>query len=492
MRYAYSIAFLLTFFFSCTQNNEQHQISDEVVLARIGPEVITIQDFIRRAEYAIRPDYCRQDNYIHKKIVLNSLIGEKLTALEQEKQAPENSDDSLDSYFKGRKEQAMRQLFYAKEFHSKVTILDQEANKAFKLAGRRVSMQFLNLPDIEMVDKIKQLDSSGVLLDSIYQVLWGGEAPSREMTWFDRENQELHDAVFSQNIEKGQMLGPFRTDDDTFMLLKIISWTDKIEITEFDRELLWRDVQERLKEKKAKKEYLSWVSGLMQGKEMNLNSDAFYDYAEKASEYFFKMDSIKKNMLNQALWDDVDFETNTFNVDNVVDKDATILNYDGDSWTVEDLNNQLLFHPLVFRKRKMSRSEFPEQLRLAIADLIRDMEITKQCYAAGYDDHWSIELNTAMWRASLNSKQYLSRLRSKNKQISNQEQWLAFMNSKIDSLQEAYSNDIEINMDVFEQIKLTSTDMMVIQRGVPYPILVPSFPILTSDNKLDYGRSIIK
>ena len=489
MRYAYRIAFLFTIFFSCTQNNEQHQLSDEVVLARIGSEVITIQDFIRRAEYAIRPDYCRQDNYIHKKIVLNSLIGEKLTALEQEKQAFENADDSLDSYFKGRKEQAMRQLFYAKEFHSKVTIPDQEANKAFKLAGRKVSMQFLNLPDIEMVDKIKQLDSSGVLLDSIYQVLWGGEAPSREMTWFDRENQELHDAVFSQNIEKGQMLGPFRTDDDTFMLLKITGWADEIKITESDRDLLWRDVKERLIEKKAKNEYLSWVSSLMQGKEMNLNSNVFYDYAEKASEYFFKMDSIKKNMLNQALWDDVEFETNTFNVDNVVDKDATILNYDGDSWTVEDLNNQLLLHPLVFRKRKMSRSEFPEQLRLAIADLIRNTEITKQCYVEGYDDHWSVELNTAMWRGSSNSKQYLSQLRSKNKQISNQEQWLAFMNPKIDSLQEAYSNDIEINMDVFEKIKLTSTDMMVIQRGVPYPILVPSFPILTSDNKLDYGRS---
>ena len=149
---------------------------------------------------------------------------------------------------------------------------------------------------MEIVNKIKQLDSSGVSLDSIYQVLWSGEAPSKEMTWFDRENQELHDAVFSQNIKKGQMLGPFRTDDDTFMLLKITGWTDKIEITESDRELLWRDVQERLKEKKSKKEYLSWVSGLMQGKEMNLNSDVFYDYAEKASEYFFKMDSIKKNM----------------------------------------------------------------------------------------------------------------------------------------------------------------------------------------------------
>ena len=45
-------------------------------------------------------------------------------------------------------------------------------------------------------------------------------------------------------------------------------------------------------------------------------------------------------------------------------------------------------------------------------------------------------------------------------------------------------------MDAFEKIKLTKTDMMVIQRGVPFPIMVPSFPILTSDNKLNYGRNI--
>ena len=116
----------------------------------------------------------------------------------------------------------MRQLFYTKEFYSKVTIPDQEANEAFELAGRRVKLKFLNLPDMEIVNKIKQLDSSGVSLDSIYQVLWSGEAPSKEMTWFDRENQEFHDAVFSQNIKKGQMLGPFRTDDNTFMLLKLV------------------------------------------------------------------------------------------------------------------------------------------------------------------------------------------------------------------------------------------------------------------------------
>ena len=491
MGHACRSIFLFIFLFSCAkQDLEYSKIPEDVVLARIGPEVITIQDFIRRSEYTIRPKYCRQDNYIHKKIILNSLIGEKLTSIEQEKQNIENSDENLDTYFKGRREQAMRQMFYAKEFHSKVAVPEKEVKKAFKVAGRKVKVQFLNLPDKDLVNKIKNLDSKEVPLDSVYSILWGGNAPVREITWFDRENDYIHNALFDENIEKGNMLGPYETEDNTFILMKVLGWTDEIKITESERELLWRDTNERLVEKKAKKNYLSWVKDLMKNKQMNLNPDIFYEYAEAAADYFFKMDSIKKDMLNQVLWDDHEFDTHTFNSDKDVNEDDVILDYDGTTWTVGELNKQLSSHPLVFRKRKMKRSQFPQQLRLAIADLIRDIEITKQCYVQGYDKHWSVGLNEGMWRSSSSSKRYLSAIRSINKQINDQDQWLRLMNPKIDSLQNVYSDQIEINMEAFEKIELTSTDMMVIQRGVPYPILVPSFPVITSDNKLDYGKKM--
>ena len=65
-----SIQFLIILFLilSCAENTS---VPEEVILARVGDKLITIQDFIRRSEYTIRPDYCRQDNYIHKKIILN-------------------------------------------------------------------------------------------------------------------------------------------------------------------------------------------------------------------------------------------------------------------------------------------------------------------------------------------------------------------------------------------------------------------------------------
>jgi len=68
-----------------------------------------------------------------------------------------------------------------------------------------------------------------------------------------------------------------------------------------------------------------------------------------------------------------------------------------------------------------------------------------------------------------------------------QEQRLDMLNPIIDSLQAVYSDQIKIDMDAFEAIELTATDMMVTQRGVPYPVMVPSFPILTTDSRLDYG-----
>ncbi|MCK4688965.1 MAG: hypothetical protein KAT41_01585, partial [Candidatus Marinimicrobia bacterium] len=64
------------------------------------------------------------------------------------------------------------------------------------------------------------------------------------------------------------------------------------------------------------------------------------------------------------------------------------------------------------------------------------------------------------------------------------------LNSYINHLQEKYTDVIEIDTYRFEEIQLTRIDLFVLQKNVPFPIVVPSFPILTTDNKLDYGRKM--
>ena len=82
------------------------------------------------------------------------------------------------------------------ESATSVAISNEEIKKAYKLAGRKIKVQFLNLPDIEIVNKIKELDSQNIPLDSIYNVLWGGKAPIKEISWFDRELEDMMNDLF--------------------------------------------------------------------------------------------------------------------------------------------------------------------------------------------------------------------------------------------------------------------------------------------------------
>jgi hypothetical protein len=63
-----------------------------------------------------------------------------------------------------------------------------------------------------------------------------------------------------------------------------------------------------------------------------------------------------------------------------------------------------------------------------------------------------------------------------------------YMTPYVDSLQTEYSAYIEINMPEFEAIKLTGIDMVALQPDQPFQIVVPSFPLVTTDHRLDYGK----
>jgi hypothetical protein len=52
------------------------------------------------------------------------------------------------------------------------------------------------------------------------------------------------------------------------------------------------------------------------------------------------------------------------------------------------------------------------------------------------------------------------------------------------------NDEIEVNVDEFNKIQLTRIDMFALQENVPFPIMVPAFPQVTTDHKLNYGRKM--
>jgi len=478
--------------FSCSGRVPENNLD---ILAKVGDRIITKQDFIRRAEYSIRPLYCRQANYIHKKIILNSLIAEKLLALEAEKAKVDLLDNPLfQSFVLGRSEQAMRQLHYYDEFYKQVELDSAAVLNAYKLAGRTVDITFINLPDLNSANTIKNLVMEGISLDSAYTMIWGQHTPpKRQLNWFDKESVDLHKAIFNPDVTKGSIIGPLVPDNKTFLLLQVNGWTDRPAITESEKSLRITDVRKRLRENDAEQKYKEWVHNIMTGKQLELNPNVFPAYAEKVTDIYLQSDSVKQAQYGKFLWADpeLDFIRDSLTsvpLESFAETDI-LFHVDNVPWTIQKFHQEIRKHPLVFRKKKMNRGEFQEQLKFAIADLVRNIEITQYCYKNKYEQSSTVKLNRELWFDSSIARYYRNILfKEMGVLYDDPENVATRMNPIVDSLQTIYSDQIKIDTDLFESIELTSIDMTVIQHGVPFSKVVPPFPVFTNDNKLDYGH----
>ena len=65
---------------------------------------------------------------------------------------------------------------------------------------------------------------------------------------------------------------------------------------------------------------------------------------------------------------------------------------------------------------------------------------------------------------------------------------LRYWESYLTGLQDKYSDSIWINFNELNKTSLTNIDFFAMRPGVPYPVPVPSFPMLISSENLDYVK----
>jgi hypothetical protein len=428
---------------------------------------------------------------------LNSLIAEKMLALEAGTDNELSRNEEFQSYLRGRKEQAMRQWYYYQEAYNEVIPDTAEIKKEFAVAGRTYKISFFTLPLNNSLEKMRErLKNDASAFAAVFREIAGAESalPQKEIGYDKPEEEQIYAQLFLNPVRQGQVIGPLEMTDGTQVVLRVDGWTDDLALSGQQIQERWRTVKENITNRQALDIYERKVLEIMKGKRLEFNRDVFFKLADIVAADYYKTEEERKQSFNKKFWnedrDEMVLDDQSSQLESI--RDQQLFTIDGQAWTVGAFEQELQSHPLVFRQRRFPRNQFPEQFKLAVVDMVRDKYLTAAAYQKGYDKVGVVERNFRMWQDNLlalyQKHTYVNSLKTQAKdqmQIITEE-----LNPYVQGLFKKYSNDIKIDVKRFEEIQLTGVDMFVIQRNVPFPVVVPGFPQLTTHDRLDYGQKM--
>ncbi len=497
--YVFSCYLIAISLFCISCGDVKEKDPEEIILAKIGDTTISLAEFTRRSEMTVRPPYASGDNNLHKKIVLNSLIAEKMLAMEAEEDNELAQSKQFQLYIQGRQEQAMREWLLHKEGFEKVELSDSEIQKVYEVAGRTYKVQYYTIPDDSLAANVAdRLSKEKGYFEKLHKQLWPDEEiADREVEWKKQEHPLVHDALFTGRPAKNSVIGPLKIDKNDHIIIKVTGWTDQKLLSDQGRKERWDFVKQTMTQEKAFEIYDSFVLSIMDGKRLDFDRETFNKLVQIVGPIYIRTPEERKDLFLNATFDKEDTNPELKRLEDGFDSilDNSLLSIEGQVWTVRQFKEEIQKHPLVFRKNLPEGTKFAEHFRLAIVDLIRDKFLTEVAYQRGYENVNVVKRYTNMWKDALlaqyQKERYLvETVPDLSDSLKTAIMLERYMNPYIDQLQEKYGNSIEIDVEQFNNIKLTRIDMLVMQTNVPFPIMVPGFPQITTDPWLDYGKKM--
>lgn len=469
------------------------EMPPEEILARVGDKTITTGELIARAEYTLRPPFARGSAALDKKIILNALIAEKLFALEAGDENPFITSPHVQAYLTGRREQAMRDWLYHVEAWSKAEPDTSLLKERVKLAVRSYNVDYLTLPDSAMAWQLYRRAAAGEEMARLGAELAPlARLPGREVSYGSQEPESIINAFYTRPLATGELLPPFRTEEGSWLLARISAQTLTPLITDQQLRQQWEVVKERMQRSEAQRRHTAFIRRLMQGQELRFDPPVFHQLVRLVAPLYLAEMEQRLDPAPAAEPGRGDLLRPAQSGLEAI-AGLPLLQVGKNIWTVQRFVEELRIHPLVFRKKQFPKNEFAEQLQLAIIDLVSDRHLADYGYAQKYDRVPAVERTVALWRDNLSALWYRSGLLAASgldTAVTNDplQAIERVLQPRVRALQQQYSGRVSIDARRLENIRLTRTDMIVHQPGVPFPAVVPSFPLLTADHRIDYGR----
>ena len=389
MNYKKYILFIVIIIISACSKKE----NKEVILARVGDDVITVKDFRYNYETGFpilkkKPD--------PKRSYLDYMIKEKLLSLDGYKRGFDQSP-RVKKYEKELLEELLIEQVFTKEVGSKINITPEQIKDAINKSKVSWKMRYWFEPNEQSAKAVCEAMRKEGYTEVVDKILKKNpEIPikpkdltTQYVTYLDIPDDVL-DAI--KDLPRGEISDPVLING-VYYIFQILDIKRDM-VTDYDYKNSYEKFRQILYYKQLKKDAEKYVHNMMASKTLKFKSDPFNTLAKALTEWK-ESDRLRRKDFETVVMQATDKSSNLYKLKNDLDK--TLLTIDGEPWTVKDVLDKgniwrdIKINP---RDKKSIRPKLADELALSV----RNKYMLEKAKELDLQDEDAVQKELKSWR----------------------------------------------------------------------------------------------
>ena len=253
---------------------------EEKVVARIGNQKITLEEFTKR--YQLTPQYDRSGKYSEEAAIqklIYSIIAEKLWAMEAEELGIDSAA-MMQNTFKALEKMYIRDGLFRTEIGEKVSFSDTDLAQGLQRSKVSLQINFLFSFDSTEINSLYRTLKSGANFDSLLKPRSeAGFQPEPLDIEFGKLTEEIENIIYS--LKEGEFSSPVK-ETEGWLIYYIKSRKEKYLSSDEIQKLLSK-VKTTIKARRTDAEYQKFYRSFFPGKRVETDGILFWSLVEKLS-----------------------------------------------------------------------------------------------------------------------------------------------------------------------------------------------------------------
>ena len=371
--------------------------SESDVLAKIGSDIITVEQFQNRFDFMPHLNYSKSNIDSIKKEFLYSLVAEKLWALE----ADELQIDTIESVkfsLKSLQKLFVKDELYKQEVESKINLTSSEISTGLSRVTRILNTLIITTPDSQKVIKLYNDFQKGISFDSVLVRMKMPQKPF-EVKYGSFEDEAMEEILFSLNLN--EISKPIKSKNN-WIIFKLISDEQDLSIDP-SKEHAKNIVIKKLRDRKSKKLGRNYLDKLLSGKSITADRLLFDLMSDNLLDILMERTGKTENdsLLDfQLLETDFKKLLSSINPDNL---NASFIKLHPDPATIKDFLYYMIYQKVYINS--FNSIKFKQSLNRVVKKFIEDEIVAREGFRFKLDNLTSVENDLQIWK-----KYYLSQV----------------------------------------------------------------------------------